>query len=52
MIDKFAIPIGEVPSEFVDRDRMRAVLREASLAMPASVRGWRSDLWRTSISGR
>jgi len=52
MIDKFASIIGEVSSEFLDRNRTSKVSERASFAMPTPARGWRSDTWRTSISGR
>jgi len=52
MIDKFATPTGEVSREFLDRNRTSKAMFRVSLAMPAPARGWRSDLWRTSISGR
>jgi len=52
MIDKFATPTGEVSSEFLDRNRTSKAMSRVSLAMPAPARSWRSDLWRTSISGR
>ena len=48
MIEKFAIILGKVASEFLDLNRTS---KSMLLMMPKFALGPRSELWRTSASG-
>ncbi len=51
MIEKFAIILGTVASEFLDLNRTSKSMLLVSLTMPKFAPGPSSELWRTSTSG-
>jgi hypothetical protein len=51
MIEKFAIILGKVASEFLDLNRTSKSMLLVSLMMPKFAPGPSSEFWRTSASG-
>lgn len=51
MIEKFAIILGRVASEFLDLNRTNKSMLLVSLMMPKFALGTSSPHWRTSASG-
>jgi hypothetical protein len=51
MIEKFAIILGKVASEFLDLNRTSKSMLLVSLMMPNFAPGPSSEFWRTSASG-
>jgi hypothetical protein len=51
MIEKFAIILGKVSSEFLDLNRTSKIMLLVPLMMPKFALGPSSELWRTSASG-
>jgi hypothetical protein len=51
MIEKFAIILGRVASEFLDLNRTSKSMLLVSLMMPKLALGTSSPHWRTSASG-
>jgi hypothetical protein len=51
MIEKFAIILGRVASEFLDLNRTSKFMLLVSLMMPKFALGPSSEFWRTSASG-
>ncbi len=51
MIEKFAIILGAVASEFLDLNRTSKSMLLVSLMMPKFAPGIRGERWRTSASG-